>query len=100
MRAIIGFLPLLLAACGRQATKPDAPPDLTPAVVEVPVEVFVPIDPSLTERCRWRETAPLREIPAVANERKLCLKRYEANLDAISRVQGKPVPKPAIKSKK
>lgn len=100
MRAIIGFLPLLLAACGRQATKPDSPPGLTPAVVEVPVEVFVPIDRALTERCQWRQNAPLRDIAEVANERKLCLRDYEAKLDAISRVQGKPVPKPAIKPKK
>ena len=42
----------------------------------------------------------LRDIAEVANERKLCLRDYEAKLDAISRVQGKPVPKPAIKPKK
>lgn len=44
-------------------------------------------------------------MPSVARERKKCLQFYESNLDAIQRVQGKPVPKlgtpsPAIKRKK
>lgn len=97
--SLIWPLPLLLAACARQAVKPDIP--TTPAgIVEVPVEVFVPIDRELTARCKWRESAPLDVIPSVARERKKCLHFYEANLDAISKVQGKPVPKPAIKPKK
>lgn len=104
MRALLWLPSILLAACGRQAIKPDIP--TTPAgIVEVPVQVFVPIDPDLTEKCEWRETAPLEVMPSVARERKKCLQFYEANLDAIQRVQGKPVPKlgnpsPAIKRKK
>lgn len=104
MRALLWLPSILLAACGRQAIKPDIP--TTPAgVVEVPVQVFVPIDQDLTAKCEWRETAPLEVMPSVARERKKCLQFYESNLDAIQRVQGKPVPKlgtpsPAIKRKK
>ncbi|BAM66431.1 hypothetical protein [Xanthomonas citri phage CP2] len=104
MRALLWLPSILLAACGRQAVKPDIP--TTPAgVVEVPVEVYVPIDADLTARCQWRETAPLEVMPSVARERKKCLQFYEGNLDAIERVQGRPVPKlgqpfPAIKRKK
>lgn len=99
MRALFWPLPLILAACGRHFTKPEIP--LTPAgIVEVPVEVFVPISEELTSRCQWRENAPLEVMPSVARERKKCLQFYEANLDAISRVQGKPSPVPAIKPKK
>lgn len=104
MRALFWPLPIILAACGRQFTKPDIP--ITPSgVVEVPVEVFVPISGELTARCRWRETAPLEVMPSVARERKKCLQQYEGQFDAIERVQGRPVPKvgegvPAIPRKK
>lgn len=97
--SLIWPLPLLLAACARQAVKPDIP--TTPAgIVEVPVEVFVPLAADLLARCKWRATAPLDVIPSVARERKKCLLFYEANLDAIGKVQGKAAPKPAIKPKK
>lgn len=91
MRALFWPLPIILAACGRQFTKPDIPttPD---SVVEVPVEVFVPISGELTARCEWRETAPLEVMPSVARERKKCLQQYEGQLDAIKLVQGRPVP--------
>ena len=98
MRALLGILPLILAGCGRDNLKPDDVPP-APQLVEVPVPTFVPIDPELTARCQWRDTAPLQEMPAVASERKKCLRFYEANLGAISKIQGKPVPKPAIKPK-
>lgn len=104
MRALFWPLPIILAACGRQFTKPDIPttPD---SVVEVPVQVFVPISSELTARCDWRESAPLEVMPSVARERKKCLQQYEGQFDAIRRVQGRPVPaigaaKPAIQSKK
>ncbi len=101
MRAILGLPSLLLAACTRQLIQPETP---VPAIVEVPVPTYVPIDPELTARCEWRETAPLEVIPSVARERKKCLQQYEGQFDAIKRVQGKPVPalgnpKPAIKRK-
>lgn len=104
MRALLWIPSLFLVACGRQAIKPDSPA-LVPAIVEVPVPTFVPIDPDLTAKCEWRETAPMEVMPSVARERKKCLQFYESNLDAIQRVQGKPVPKlgtpsPAIKRKK
>ena len=104
MRALLWLPSILLAACGRQIIKPDIP--TTPAgIVEVPVQVFVPIDPDLTAKCEWRESAPLEVMPSVARERKKCLQQYEGQLDAIRRVQGRPVPaigaaRPAIQSKK
>lgn len=98
MRALLFWiLSPLLAGCGRDV-KPAMPGD-PPVVVEVPVEVFVPIDAELTAKCQWRATAPLEEMPSVARERKGCLQQYEIQLDAISRVQGKPRPVPAIKPK-
>lgn len=104
MRALIWLPSLILAACARQATKPEIPttPD---SIVEVPVQVYVPIDDGLLARCQWRASAPLEVMPSVARERKKCLQQYEGQLDAIERVRGKPVPKigspsPAIKPKK
>lgn len=85
----------LASACGRQNDRPEPPPN--PEVVEVPVVSYVPIDPDLTARCKWRKSAPQTEIHSVARERKGCLEFYEANIGAISRVQGKPVPTPAIR---
>jgi hypothetical protein len=84
----------LLSACGSAPMKRPPP---APALVEVVVKVFVPIDPELTRPCVWRPSAPLEEIPSVARERKKCLQFYEANLDAIRRVQGGPVPNPEPK---
>lgn len=93
MRPLLLLALLLpLAACNK-AVKPDLPP--APAIVEVPVEVYVPIDKRLTAKCQWRDQAPLEEIPSVSRGRKKCLQFYEANLDAIGRVQGRAVPNPA-----
>lgn len=84
---------LLLTACGanRQAVKG------TPAkeVIEKPVRYYVPIDPDLRKRCKWRETAPIGAIFEVSGERKACLIQYEIQLDGIDKVQGNPVPEDA-----
>lgn len=85
---------ILLSACGTTPTK--APPP-APELVEVVRKVYVPIDPELTRPCVWRPSAPLEEIPSVARERKKCLQFYEANLEAIRRIQGGPVPTPEPK---
>lgn len=95
-------LSVAITACTRQAVKPNAPP---PAIVEVPVPTYVPVDDGLLERCQWRKTAPLEQMPSVARERKACLETYETNLDAIKTIRGRPVPKigapkPAIQRKK
>jgi len=98
------LLSALVTACTRQATKPDSPAD-PPTVVEVPVATYVPINEELTARCEWIDSAPLEVMPSVARGRKKCLQQYEGQLDAIKRVQGRPVPalgtaKPAIPKKK
>ena len=99
MRAFLWLSSLFLVACGRQGIKSDLPVTAG-GIVEVPVEVYVPIDPSLTAKCSWRAEAPLEVMPSVARERKKCLEFYEANIGAISNAQGKPVPTPAIRPKR
>ena len=92
MRLLILLL-LTLAGCAKdKAVRPDAPRAPAPVVVEVQVPTYVPIADELLARCAWRVTAPLEEIPSAARERKKCLQFYEANLDAIGTVRGKPVP--------
>lgn len=99
MRLLLLFPSLFLAACTRQAVKPDLP--ATPrGIVEVPVEVYVPIVDELVAKCQWRRTAPLTEMPSVARERKGCLELYEANIDAIKLLRGKPAPTPALGPKR
>lgn len=85
----------LLTACYGKGTVRQPPP--APEVIRVPVPTYVPIDAELTARCQWRKSAPLEVMPSVARERKKCLQFYEANLGAIERVQGKPVPPPETK---
>ncbi|WP_040006568.1 hypothetical protein [Stenotrophomonas sp. SKA14] len=88
--------PLLLAvsvlvACQAAPTKPNPPPA---AVITVPVTTYVPIDAQLRKRCKWVKEAPPSAVFDVSNGRKRCLVQYEAQLEAIDRVQGKPVPEP------
>lgn len=86
---LIALMLLGLAACGSAPRKENAP---APDVVQVPVATFVPISGGLTQRCAWPVAGKPSEVFAVANGRKRCLLQYEAQLDAIERVQGKPVP--------
>lgn len=81
----------LLAACGahRQAVKPAK------EVIEKPVRYYVPIDPDLRKRCKWRDSAPIGAIFEVSGERKACLVQYEIQFDGIDKVQGNPVPEDA-----
>ncbi|MCU1008669.1 hypothetical protein JAK76_06680 [Stenotrophomonas maltophilia] len=79
----------LLAACQAAPTKPNPPPA---AVVTVPVTTYVPIDAQLRKRCKWVKEAAPSAVFEVSNGRKRCLLQYEAQLDGIDQVQGKPVP--------
>ncbi|PZS87766.1 hypothetical protein [Stenotrophomonas maltophilia] len=79
----------LLAACQAAPTKPNPPPA---AVVTVPVATYVPIDAQLRKRCKWVKEAAPSAVFEVSNGRKRCLLQYEAQLDGIDQVQGKPVP--------
>ncbi|MGH8032804.1 MAG: hypothetical protein ACREO8_10680 [Luteimonas sp.] len=78
----------LLTACGanRQVVKPAK------EVIEKPVKYYVPIDPDLRKRCKWRDSAPIDAIFEVSGERKACLIQYEIQLDGIDKVQGNAVP--------
>lgn len=89
MRTIVFALAMLLAACRAAPIKPNAP---APAVIKVPVATYVPIDASLTKRCRWVRDGKPSEVFDVSNGRKRCLLQYEAQLDAVDQVQGKPTP--------
>lgn len=89
MRAIVFAFCMLLAACHAAPIKPTVP---APAVIKVPVATYVPIDAALTKRCRWVRDGKPSEVFDVSNGRKRCLLQYEAQLDAVERVQGKPTP--------
>lgn len=89
MRLIVLAAVFCLASCQSSAPKPNPP---APAVIRVPVATFVPIDASLTKRCSWVRAAKPSAVFEVSNGRKRCLDLYEAQLDAIDQVQGKPVP--------
>ena len=81
----------LLVACGREGVKSNPP---APKVIEMPVRVYVPIDPKMTKRCDWPKNGKPSQAMDVGNKRKTCLTRYEAQFDTIESVQGKPVPTP------
>lgn len=89
MRAIVFACAMLLAACHAAPIKPNAP---APTVLKVPVATYVPIDAELTKRCRWVRDGKPSEVFDVSNGRKRCLLQYEAQLDAVDQVQGKPTP--------
>lgn len=89
MRVIVVTTAALLAACQAAPTKPNPPPA---TVITVPVATYVPIDAQLRKRCKWVEEAPPSAVFDVSNGRKRCLVQYEAQLEAIDQVQGKPVP--------
>lgn len=89
MRVIVTATAALLAACAGQQPKANPP---APALVEVPVATYVPIDAALTKRCSWARDGKPSQVFAVSNGRKRCLLQYEAQLDGVEQVQGKPVP--------
>lgn len=89
MRRITITAAFLLTACAGQQPKFN-PPATT--VVRVPVATYVPIDSALTKRCVWSRNGEPSEVFAVSNGRKRCLLQYEAQLDGVEQVQGKPVP--------
>lgn len=79
---------LAAAACtGNVRTPPPAR-----AVIEKPVPYYVPIAPELRRRCTWSKDAPVSLIFEVSRGRRKCLEQYEAQLDGVDAVQGKPAP--------
>lgn len=89
MRAIVIAAAALLAACQSPQPKQNPPP---PAVLNVPVAIYVPIDPALRKRCSWERDGKPSAVFEVSNGRKRCLMQYEIQLDGIDQVQGKPAP--------
>lgn len=79
----------MLAACQAAPVQPNPPPA---AIITMPVATYVPIDPQLRQRCKWVKEAAPSAVFEVSNGRKRCLQQYEAQLDGIDQVQGKPVP--------
>lgn len=89
LRALAIATTLLLCACGHTPERVPNPP--APEVIKVPVRVYVPIPPAMTQRCSWvREGERPSEVFAVTEGRKRCLLRYEAQLRTIEAVAGKP----------
>lgn len=91
MRAIVVVTAALLAACQAAPNKPNTPAQ---ALIKVPVATYVPIDAALTKRCSWVRDGKPSAVFEVSNGRKRCLLQYEAQLDAIEHLGGKPVPSP------
>ncbi len=89
MRRLTILAVAALSACQPAPTKPNPPPA---AVITVSVATYVPIDPQLRKRCKWVKEAAPSAVFEVSNGRKRCLLQYEAQLDGIDQVQGKPVP--------
>ncbi|HWV11470.1 MAG TPA: hypothetical protein VN156_18125 [Pseudomonas sp.] len=89
MRAIVVTTAALLAACQAAPVQPNPPPA---AIITMPVATYVPIDSQLRKRCKWVKEAAPSAVFEVSNGRKRCLLQYEAQLDGIDQVQGKPVP--------
>ncbi|HEL4805630.1 hypothetical protein ACVMVB_20530 [Stenotrophomonas maltophilia] len=89
MRVIVVTTAALLAACQAAPVEPNPPPTV---VITVPVATYVPIDAQLRKRCKWVKEAAPSAVFEVSNGRKRCLLQYEAQLDGIDQVQGKPVP--------
>jgi len=87
MRYVPILLALLMLTGCPGTVRPTPPP---PAVLEVPVRTYVPIDRALTKRCAWERNGKLVDMPVVARGRKTCLEKYEAQFDAIERQQGSP----------
>ncbi|HHA2776596.1 hypothetical protein I5U05_015665 [Stenotrophomonas maltophilia] len=89
MRVIVVTTAALLTACHAAPVQPNPPPA---AVITVPVATYVPIDAQMRKRCKWVKEAAPSAVFEVSNGRKRCLLQYEAQLDGIDQVQGKPVP--------
>ncbi len=89
MRMMLIMVLALLVGCAGREVRDNPPP---PEVVTVPVVKYVPIDAQLTKRCEWTRNAKPSQVFPVSNGRKRCLEQYEAQLDGIEQVQGKPVP--------
>lgn len=88
MAAVAAFL----AGCAGAPVPKGNPP--APAIIEMPVHVYVPIPPELTKRCQWPRGGKPSQAMDVANKRKTCLVKYELLFERIEQVQGKPVPTP------
>lgn len=89
MRMLLIAAVLVLGACQSAPPKPNPPAQ---AVIQVPVATYVPIDAALTKRCSWARSAKPSQVFPVANGRLRCLDQYEAQFDAIDKIQGSPVP--------
>ena len=84
---IIVLSALALTACA--GNKPKQPIEQPAKIIEVPVKVYVPIDPKLTEPCPIA-TGKLSDVIEVARKRKAALEQCNAQLKAISKQQGSP----------
>ncbi|WMJ68814.1 hypothetical protein [Stenotrophomonas sp. 24(2023)] len=92
MRLLPAAAVVLLSACGAAPPRNNPP---APAIIPVPVATYVPLDAALTRRCAWVRTGAPSAVFEVSSGRKRCLDQYEAQLEAIEAVQGKPQPPPS-----
>lgn len=88
MRTLL--LLVLAAVVGCAPERPDPPPEVR--IVEVPVEVYVPIDEKYTRPCTWIREGAIADIFEVTAGRKHCLEVYEADRETVRKIEGTPKP--------
>lgn len=81
----------LLVGCGQSApTRPDLPAATMPEHTETVRQVFVKIDPTLTEDCSIAE-GPVSAALEVAQARKKSLQECTGRMRQIRSIEGTPV---------
>lgn len=96
MRSTLGLLGLAVASAlllGCESTPKSRGPAIVPVggAHTITVErVYVAIDPNLTTPCEVKR-GPLREVIAVARQRRACLEELNARMARIAAIQGTKV---------
>ena len=85
------FVLLIVVAVAGCATRKPLVVKQPGKIIEVPVKVYVPIPDNLTAPCPIAE-GKVGEVLEVARKRRASLEACNAQLKAIRKIQGQPVP--------